>query len=245
MPQKTNIYNYNTPQADSNIYAPPYQQGGKPNKQPKQNNHKFPLWKNVLAMIILIVVLVCAAYWGANIYTRHGMEVAVPDVKGLTVEQAISKLEQLGLQGEITDSIYSKTVAPGLICEQSIYPGNYVKIDRIISLRVSSNQAPTLILPDGIINNSSKREATARLTSMGFNVTEPEYTFGQRDWVLGIKSNGRNITAGSRVNVDDAITLIVGNGHYEDEDNYSTDNYDIAPDSAYSVYDYNETSDSY
>lgn len=237
MPQRTNIYDYNSSSTASNNYAPTLQPQNGERQTQQVRKKKYPLWKNLLAMILLVVVLVAAAYWCANVYTRHGMEVAVPDVKGLTAEQAINKLEQLGLQGEVTDSIYSKKVAPGLICEQSIFPGNYVKIDRVISLRVSSSQAPTIILPYGIIDNSSKREATARLVSMGFNVTEPEYAYGQRDWVLGIKCNGRNITAGSRINVDDAITLIVGNGHYENEefdDTYS----EYAPDSTFSDYDY-------
>ena len=76
---------------------------------------KYPLWKNVLAMMIVLAVFIACAYWASVIYTRHGDEVEVPNLNGLTVKQAMERLDALELYGEIRDSIYNRDIAPGLV----------------------------------------------------------------------------------------------------------------------------------
>lgn len=170
------------------------------------------MWKNVLAMIIVLAVFVGAAYWGSGIYTRHGQEVAVPDLQGLKADQAIRRLEALGLEGEVRDSIYNRSIDPDVICGQSIRAGNYVKVGRVIGLTINSDHAPSLVLPD-IGDNMSLREAEARLKSMGFTLTEPEYIDGERDWVYSVKYKGYSVSAGTRIEISSPVTLVVGNGH--------------------------------
>ena len=72
---------------------------------PKKKQKKYPLWKNVLAMVVLVALFITGAYWASIFYTRHGKEVAVPDLKGLTVRQAYERLDALELYGEVRDSI--------------------------------------------------------------------------------------------------------------------------------------------
>lgn len=173
---------------------------------------KYPLWKNVVAIIVLWVVVIGVAYWGSGVYTRHGQEVAVPDLQGLTADQAIRRLEALGLEGEVRDSIYNKQLQPDLVCAQTIRAGNYVKVGRVVGLTINSDRAPSLVLPD-IGDNMSVREAEARLKSMGFTLTPPEYIDGERDWVYSVKYKGYNVSAGTRIEISAPVTLVVGNGH--------------------------------
>ena len=84
-------------------------------------------------------------------------------------------------------------------------------------LTVNSGNAPRLILPD-LADNCSLREAEAKLISMGFKLGPTQYVTGERDWVYEVRSKGRTIIAGSRVNIEDPITLVVGNGTYYDGD---------------------------
>lgn len=172
---------------------------------------KYPLWKNVVAIIVLWVVVIGVAYWGSGVYTRHGQEVAVPDLQGLTADQAIRRLEALGLEGEVRDSIYNKQLQPDLVCAQTIHAGNYVKVGRVVGLTINSDRAPSLVLPD-IGDNMSVREAEARLKSMGFTLTPPEYIDGERDWVYSVKYKGYNVSAGTRIEISAPVTLVVGNG---------------------------------
>lgn len=182
-------------------------------KQPSRlRKRKFPLWKNVLAMLIVLALFVYGAYYASNKYTLHGEEVAVPDLTGLTVQQAMERLDALHLYGEVRDSVYKRELAPGLVCSQTQHAGNYVKVGRTVGLTVNSDQAPTLVLPD-VADNMSVREATAKLRSMGFTVGEPEYIDGEKDWVYSVKYNGRNVAVGTRIDINEPLHLVVGNGY--------------------------------
>jgi hypothetical protein len=66
-------------------------------------------------------------------------------------------------------------------------------------------------LPD-IIDNSSERNAKARLTAMGFRIGETEYIPGEEGWVYGVKVNGRSYATGQQVPINALIILQVGNG---------------------------------
>ena len=180
------------------------------NKKPQK---KYPLWKHVLVMAVVIGLFIAGGYWASIIYTRHGEEVAVPDLNGLTVRQAMERLDALELYGEVRDSIYNRQIAAGVICGQSVHAGNYVKVGRTIFLTVNTDQAPSLVLPD-VADNMSYREASAKLRSMGFTLGEPEYIDGERDWVYSVKYKGYNVSVGTRIDINEPIRLVVGNGHY-------------------------------
>ena len=60
------------------------------------------------------------------------------------------------------------------------------------------------------------REAEARLRSLGFKIGPHELIEGEKDWVYGVKYNGRMVYAGDRLPVDSRIILQVGSGNMED-----------------------------
>lgn len=173
---------------------------------------KYPFWKNLIAMILLLAAVVGIAYFCSIIYTRHGEEVTVPNLRGLTVQQAFDRLEELGLEADIRDSVYSKEIAPGLVWGQSVSAGSHVKIGRLVALTINSNSTPTLVLPD-LAENISYDEARALLTSMGFTLNAPAYTDGTNNLVYSVKYKGRNVGPGTRININEPITLIIGNGN--------------------------------
>ena len=185
----------------------------KENIPPTQPVKKYPFWKNILAMVTLLALFVVGAYWATIIYTRHGEEISMPNLKNVPLNQAMNKLDALGLIGEIRDSVYNHSLQPGVICAQSINAGDKVKQGRIIYLTINSDKAECLTLPD-IADNGSYREATAKLIALGFKVTQPEYIEGEKDWVYSVKCKGYNIAAGTKVDINDPVTLVVGNGHF-------------------------------
>ena len=65
---------------------------------------------------------------------------------------------------------------------------------RTIYLTVTTSKVPLVKLPD-LIDNSSLRQAEAKLKAMGFKLTEPEYVSGEQDWIYGIKYRGRSLLA--------------------------------------------------
>lgn len=84
----------------------------KDGKSAKTNKKKYPLWKNVLAMMIVLAVFIACAYWASILYTRHGKEVAVPNLNGLTVRQAMERLDALGFMARFATPSTIVTLPP-------------------------------------------------------------------------------------------------------------------------------------
>ncbi len=166
---------------------------------------------NICAMIAVVVVACIGVKYGLDIYTHHGESISIPDVRKKTFEDARYLLEQSGLQIVVSDTGYVRNLQPGCILEQTPEPGDHVKSGHIVYVIVNASHTPTLTIPD-IIDNSSLREAMAKLSAMGFKLTQPEYIDGEKDWVYGITVKGRHLVAGNKVSIDDWVTIQVGNG---------------------------------
>lgn len=175
------------------------------------------LWMNLLAMVVVIILLVIAAKVSMDIYTHHGESIVVPDVRKHSFETSEKVLRELGFEVVVNDTGYVKTLPPGTILEQMPASGTHVKSGRTIYLTINALDVPTLTLPD-LVDNSSLREAMAKLQSMGFKLGEPMFVPGEKDWVLGILANGRSVNAGEKVSVESILVIKVGNGQRDASD---------------------------
>ena len=173
------------------------------------------LWGNLLAMALTVVLLCVGVKFGLDIYTHHGEGVPVPNLTGMTFNNAAHLLDSNGLRIVVSDSGYNKRLPADCILAQSPGEGTSVKKGHTIYVTVNSPSSPTVTIPD-IIDNSSVREATAKLTALGFKLLEPKVVTGEKDWVYGILCRGRRVSAGDRVSIDLPLSLMVGNGEYED-----------------------------
>ncbi len=135
----------------------------------------------------------------------------MPDVKGLKIEEAAAFFQNNHLRYNVIDSVFSKDVNPGAIVELEPSVGSKVKEGRIIYLTINTLNTPLQVVPD-IADNSSMRQAQARLLASGFKLAENEYVSGEKDWVYGVKYRGRRLANGEKVPVGATLTLMVGNG---------------------------------
>lgn len=184
------------------------------------------VWGNLLAMVAVAALAVFVLWKGLALYTNHGETVSVPSLVGLQESDAMYTLERMGLRGVVADSAYNKRKPTGSILEQHPAPGAKVKAGREIQLTINSAQTPTMPLPD-VADNSSLREAQAKLTAMGFKLGPVEYIPGDKDWVYGVKSRGRNVYTGERVPLDVPLILQVGNNATDEELDEWDDDLDI------------------
>ena len=168
------------------------------------------LWGNLLAMAAVAALILFLLWKGLALYTNHGETVDVPSLVGMQESDALYTLERLGLRGLVADSAFNKRKPTGCILDQLPAAGAKVKAGREIRLTINSAQTPTLPLPD-VADNSSLREAQAKLTAMGFKLGPVEYIPGDKDWVYGVKSRGRNVYSGEHVPLDVPLILQVGN----------------------------------
>ena len=175
------------------------------------------LWDNLAAMA-LVVALACYGlkYW-LGVYTHHGEAIEVPDLRQKSFKDAQHILRGLGLDVTVSDTGYVKTLSPDCILEQTPEPGARVKSGRMVTVIVNAAHSPMITLPD-IIDNSSLREAMAKLSAMGFKEGKPEYIPGERDWVYGVTVRGRQVVAGERISVDDVVTVQAGSGIRDESD---------------------------
>ena len=168
-------------------------------------------WLNIIAMIVVVMVLLFGVLKSLDIYTRHGEAVVVPDVKGMTVEEAVKMFRNHGLECVVSDSSYVKNKAAGIILDLNPAAGQKVKEGRTIYLTINTLDVPLRSVPD-VADNSSVRQAQAIILAAGFKLNELQMVSGEKDWVYGVKYQGRQLRAGDKVPLGASLTLMVGNG---------------------------------
>ena len=177
------------------------------------------LWGNLIAMFLVFVLLCVGVKFGIDIYTHHGEAIRVPDIRYKKIEDATRILDDAGLQIVVTDTGYVRSLPADCILEQTPVFGELVKSGHVIYVTINSDHSPRITVPD-VIDNSSLREAMAKLTAMGFKLGSPEYIPGEEDWVYGILVKGRHVVAGDKVSIDDTLIIQVGNGRRDTSDSF-------------------------
>ncbi len=172
---------------------------------------------HLLAMVIVVCLLIFGVIYGLSVYTHHGEGVEVPDLYGMNFEEAASLLGSQNVILETSDTGYNKRMDPNCILLQIPSAGVKVKGGRTIYVTINSTSSPKVRIPD-IIENSSYREANARLTAIGFLLSEPKVIAGEKDWVYGIMSGSRNLRAGDMVSIETPLVLVIGSGEHEETD---------------------------
>lgn len=166
--------------------------------------------KQVIIAFVTLMLFLIALYIGLRYYTRHGEGTLVPNLKGLSIEDAVQLLASEGFQYQI-DSVFILDKKPGLVLEQDPDPNTNVKINRMIYLTIVSSQTPNVSFPD--IENKTFVEAQSMLSNYGLKLGDTTYQSDiARDAVLGFSYLGRPISAGQKIPKGSKIDLILGDG---------------------------------
>ena len=162
-------------------------------------------------MAVVVVLLCVALVWWLGFYTHHGEGIEVPDFYGLSYVRALEVGDSHGLLLVANDSTYNKQLPAGSVVSQQPGAGMKVKEGRVIYVTINSLTMPRVAIPD-LIDNSSYREAQAKLLALEFKLMPPKLVEGEKDWVYGIRCEGRNLTTGDLVAKESTLTLVIGNG---------------------------------
>ena len=173
---------------------------------------KFLFW-NLIAMALVVILLVVGVNYGLDWYTHHGESIRVPNIEGMRIDKARETMEECGLEIVVTDSGYNRRLPADCVLTQSPGAGLTVKSGHTIYVTINSSNSPSVAIPD-VVDNSSYREAEAKLISLGFKVLPPQYVTGEKDWVYGVSCNGRKVSTGERVSIEQPLTLLIGSGQY-------------------------------
>lgn len=160
---------------------------------------RHPIISSLVAMVLLSGLILYIITLSTRAYTRHGQETIVPQLKGLSIDEGLLRMQEEGLLIEVVDSVYTDGVAPGSIVETVPEAGRKVKPGRIVFLTVNALSPKQGAVPN--ILDISSREAIAILTSIGFtNVTERQVTGDFPGLTAGVEdASGRLISPGTRL----------------------------------------------
>ncbi len=185
------------------------------------------LWGNIIAMFIVVIALfIGVQFWLAD-YTHHGENIEVPNLYGVSYEEAVDQMSGYGVFVVASDTGYNKKMEANCILVQTPREGTHIKMGRTIYVTINSPSSPKVKIPD-IIDNTSFREAQARLTAIGFVLLEPKKVEGERDWVYGVMAGDKPLQTGDLVSIETPLTLIIGSGVEGDDE---TDDMLDVPDS--------------
>ncbi len=172
---------------------------------------KNPIILNLILAAVAVIALIFIVLQWLDSYTQHNQAVVVPDVKGLSVEEAAVFFDNNNLRYNVIDSVFSKEVPPGSIVEVVPSPGSKVKEGRILFVTINATTAQMAAIPE--VEDLSFRQAYALLKSLGFNTIETEYVPGDyKDLAIAVEMNGNGLRVGQQIPLSSRLTLIVSSG---------------------------------
>lgn len=179
-----------------------------------EDKHAKVWWKHwILIEIYKAAALGLILLLFINIFlkflTRHNQELVVPDLSGLTVEEAEKAAKSAHLRIEVSDSLFLPKLPKGTIFRQSPHAGNLVKKNRRILLTINSIEAKQIVMPSVI--GFSLRQAKAELSIRNLHVGKLIYVHDMAtNNVLAQRINGKYISPGTLVDSESEVDLEVG-----------------------------------
>lgn len=164
---------------------------------------------NIAAGLALLGLMTWGVFLWMNWYTNHGEEVVVPNLKGITYEQAAEKLDEANLRYVLFDSIYNADLKRNSIADQDPLPGSMVKPKRLVYLTVNSLDKPKVKMPRLV--DQSFNLSKMLLKKAGLELGEVYYKYDEigHNLVLEQKLNSRNVPEGKLLDKGTSIDLVV------------------------------------
>lgn len=198
----------------------------------EEERHRLPILKITLAIFLLVLVVIAAVITlykfgafgnptGTKPVTGEQTEsvtdpvtdtaeddtIDIPDLYGMTEEEAYTALSESGYDGALTIyGGYSSDAAAGLIIGQNPEKDTTVSSDTAIELIVSLGTAPDA-MPD--VTGLIEKDASSRLSSLGYNVTALS---AYSDKFEAGQVAHQSISPDSAITADETVYLVISLG---------------------------------
>lgn len=138
----------------------------------------------IVAAILIVLILVFVIGKAAGIFKsipvmesqKTESKVKVPNVVGMTEEEAKAALNKKGLGIKVTERKESTKYEAGVVDKQKVEAGKQVKKNTTIEVTVSSGLVgQEIVIPD--VSGMSESEAQTALQNAGFQKTSSEYVY--------------------------------------------------------------------
>lgn len=166
-------------------------------------------FKHLSLAVVIIVLLVFGALKGLKHYTMHGISYPVPNLTGLTLDEAVESALANKLKIDIIDSVFNKKFAPGTVVDQQPVANSNVKENRTIFLTINSMEPEKIVLPK--LTDISFRQAQVLIENLGLFIENIVYQPSEyNDLVLEILQDSVEIFEGAKIIKGTNIDIVVG-----------------------------------
>ena len=163
-----------------------------------------------IAVISLSLFIIIIKWW-LGFTTNHEQKIQVPNLNKMSLTNVETTLKELNLDFLVIDSAsYNPKYPKQSVIEQTPVSGSFVKEKRKIYLTLNPSKYRDITIPD--LNGQSKRQAITQLQSIGFKIGKFLYIPDYKDVIRGLKSNGKKLKSGSKLEKNAVIDLIMGDG---------------------------------
>ena len=161
--------------------------------------------------VISLSLLITLIKWWLGFTTNHEQKIQVPNLNKMSLTNVETTLKELNLDFLVIDSAsYNPKYPKQSVIEQTPESGSFVKEKRKINLTLNPSKYRDITIPD--LNGQSKRQAITQLQSIGFKIGKFLYIRDYKDVIRGLKSNGKKLKSGSKLEKNAVIDLIMGDG---------------------------------
>ncbi len=167
---------------------------------------------SIIAAIVVVGILIFGSLQFLNIYTRHGKEIQVPDLKKMKAEKAMELVSENNFEIIIIDTVdFDPKYPPLTISDQDPKANAAVKEGRKIYVKINAPGYSSVRLPN--LDGRTLRHSIAILESLGLVKGEVKYEPDfAKDVVLRIEQDGRILRAGDKVLRNSKIDFVLGDG---------------------------------
>lgn len=167
--------------------------------------------RNIVLALSVLFIIITSSFILLDIYTKHGEKFVVPNLSGLSIDEARGKIKEMDSQLIIIDSLFIPRQKAGIILEQNPKAGSFVKTNRRILLTINSTTPQKIILP--YVTGYSLRQAKNRLISVGIGISRITYKEDiATNNVIAQVYNDKTVSPDSKINIPigGEVQLIVG-----------------------------------
>ncbi len=165
-------------------------------------------------MLIISLLLLGGIYFWLLHYTHHDEALIVPDLYGLSIDEANNLLEENQMKLVVTDTLaYDPDLPKYAIREQNPEAKSQVKSGRKIYVKINAGEYRKVKVPK--VRGITLRQAKATLQAVGLKVGKVETKPYFAEVVLEVIHGKDTLRQGDKLPLNSVIKLVVGSGEEE------------------------------
>jgi len=152
---------------------------------------------NLAGVLLFLVGVIGLLFLWLNYYTMHGKSIQVPDFHDMEIADARTIAKSKHVELVISDSMFLRDKAPGVVLSQKPAQGTSVKKGRKVYLSVTKFTPDMVTLPKVFGVSEEYRQYAKKLNRLGISTKVKKEVFNHRlsgGTILKVYSNGKDIS---------------------------------------------------